>query len=313
MKTFDEVINANIINVSEFETLRQEKQQERKKRSLIGAGVGAGIFILFLIISIVSYNGFFLITGFVISIIVFFIVRGNKRVQFIREFKQNLLKSMISAISSDIEYHPYKHVPREKFKKAQFIKSYSSYNGEDYFVGMYNNIISEFSEITVQQRSDKSTVTVFKGAFYVIEFPRAFAGRTSIVPDNLEKFLGGAGRFFQKLNIFRDNLMKFDNEQFEKEFAIYSSNENETIKVLNPALVQFLLDQKQKYKNVYFGYSETNIYLGLDNRNDLFQVDFNRVIDRDLLSRYYNEMAYHIENIEKIYHLVNNSFENPFA
>jgi len=304
MKTFDEIITSGELNVEQFEMFRREKIEERKRKSNKGLLIGGIIFCIGLIISIITYNGAFFIIGFVVGVITFFIVRGNTRGQFIKAFKAEFLTKLVKTIDQNLEYEPGKSISRENFKKSDFIKNYSRFSGEDYLFGLINNILFEFSEITIEVKRDKSYSTIFKGPFYIIDTPVEFNSRTSVVPDSLEKFLGGAGRFFQKLNFGKGDLMQFQNPEFEKEFAIYSGNANEAQQYLNENVINFLLDLKHQYKSVYFGFSEKKIYLGIDNRDDLFSVNFTSPIDNQILMKYYNELSLHLNLIERVFNLL---------
>ena len=304
MKPFEEILSDETLNISEIESHRLLQLQELRKRNIKGLIVWfvltgiAGAF------SAILYNGWVLVVGFVFGLIAFFVVRGSVRKKLYNTIKEKIIKKLIESISPDFEYFPKEHISKETFTKSQFIKHYSYFKGEDLFTGIYNNIYVEYSELDISQKSDKSNVTVFKGPFYSIQAKNNFEGRTTVVHDYAENLLGKFGRALQKMNFSRDLLIKIDNAAFEKQFAVFSSNENEAKRVLSPALIDFLIRERNNAKQVYFGFSEDQIYFGIYNSKDLYKVNVKTEINEQSIRPYYNELTQNLNLIEEIYAIV---------
>ncbi|MCF6365497.1 MAG: DUF3137 domain-containing protein [Bacteroidales bacterium] len=314
MKSFEDIISSGELNIPEIENHRLQQLSELQKRNIKGFMFWGIVFFSATPLSTMFYNGWFLVAGFVMGLIAFIIIRGGgiKRKLYLT-IKEKVIKKLIEAISPDFEYFPQKHVSREMFKKSQFIKHYSYYKGEDLFVGIYNNIYVEYSELHISQKRDKSTVTVFKGPFYYIQTKNNFEGRTVVVPDFAEKLLGKFGRALQKMNFSRDALIKIDNEVFEKQFAVFSSNESEAKLILSDELISFLLREKSKAKQVYFGFSKNEIYFGIYNSKDLYKIDVKTEINEQSIRPYYDELAQNLNLIEELYNIVNSLENNIFT
>jgi len=305
MKSFEEIIAEGIINSSEIENHRLLQLQELRKQNIKGLIVWLVLTTIAVLLSIKLYNGWVLVGGFIMGFIVFLIVRGSIKRKLHDTIKEKIIKKLIESISPDFEYFPKQHISREMFKKSQFIKHYSYFKGEDLFAGIYNNIYVEYSELHISQKNDKSTVTVFKGPFYAIQTKHSFKGRTAVVPDYAEKLLGEIGRAFQKMNFSRDSLIKINNNAFEKQFAVFSNNEEEAESVLSDELIKFLLREKSKAKQVYFGFSEDQVYLAIYNNKDLFKINVKAEINEKSIRPSYNELAENLNLIEELYNIVN--------
>jgi len=305
MKTFDEIIRTNVISISGFEQMRQEKLKERSEKSKKGALIGGGIFLLCCIIGIAFLPMF--IVGVIAGLIVFFVIRGNIKVKLVKSFKEEVIKKLLEGVSPGFQYQPNQYINEVLFKKSQFLKGYSNYVGEDYFSGVYKEISFEFSELKVTQKNSKSTTTVFNGTFYVLKSPKLLSGRTTVVTDVAEKLFGGLGRALQTLNFGRDSLIRIQDQYFEQQFAVYSNNESEAQEIISSDLIQFLMDLKTQNSQVFFGFSEDNLYLGLYNTLDLFKVNIDNPVDENVLRNYYIELNSHLQIVEKLYLLVKNN------
>ena len=101
MKPFEEIVQSGQLKIDEFESFRKSKLLERTKKSQKGALIGGIIVVLSIFVSISSYNGWLMIVGIIIGIIVFFIVRGNARAVLTRSFKQDVLKKLVQSVSPD--------------------------------------------------------------------------------------------------------------------------------------------------------------------------------------------------------------------
>jgi hypothetical protein len=303
MKTFNEILQSSNLNVQDFESHRLQLLAERKEKSKKGGMIGGGILFVGLLLTFVGGTAF-LIGGFVIGLIVFFIVRGNTRGEHAKYVKSEILKKMIENFSPDFVYEPAARVSEDNFKKSEIVKGYTNYSGEDRISGKFNEITFDFSELLVEQKQKNSTTTLFNGPFYVIQSPKAFNGKTAILPDTAEKLFGGLGTLFQKMNLARPKVIKIDDTAFEKEFVVYSSDENEARAICSPDVIAFLMERKTAIKNIYLSCVADKIYFGMYNNADLFPVDINKSIDNTILESYYNELVIHVKAVEQIYNLI---------
>ncbi|MBL4654337.1 MAG: DUF3137 domain-containing protein, partial [Bacteroidia bacterium] len=121
------------------------------------------------------------------------------------------------------------------------------YYGEDFLQGKKGKILFRFSELHTQtylkdHRGRKAYMTIFQGLFFVAKFKRRFKGQTVILPDTAQKLFGKFGKEIQKLNWFRDDLVEVPDQEFGKEFVVYSSDPDETKNLLTEQLAKRILD-----------------------------------------------------------------------
>ncbi len=302
MKSFEEVLSSGAINLNEIENYRQERisvEKAKKQKALIICG---SVFVIILLISIVLKAIALIVVSFFIGLVVFLVWWANVKQQYISSIKENLIQKLIKSIDESFGYQPKAFIPQDVFKLSNFVKGYNSYSGEDYFFGRIDDIPLEFSELTVQHKSKNSTSTLFRGTFIAVDFKQAFEGRTSVVPDTMEKLFGSLGRFFQNITFSRDPLIKLNDIEFEKQFAIYSNNEPETHKIISGNLINYLLQLKiESPAGVFFSYNMQKFYIGLFNSMDLFKVDIKDSISENTIKTYYDEIVNNLNIVLNIY------------
>jgi hypothetical protein len=251
-----------------------------------------------------------------VGVSMFFIYRDMLGKKYFENFKESLLKKLFELSAPEFQYFPNSCVADTLFIESGFVKGYSEYSGEDLFQGIINEIPVEFSEITVsfkptgrRKLGQREKKILFKGVFYAFSWNKTFSGVTQILPDKMEKLFGGLGTLVQKMNSSallgdgRDSLVKFDNKDFEKEYAVYSDNEMEARSIISEPLMIFLLNLKKNTNaKVYFSFVGNKVFLGIHNNKDILKVgNINEsVTENGFLLKYFNEIEACILNARKI-------------
>jgi hypothetical protein len=317
MEKFHEQNVKKEININEFERFRLEQLAEKKRKSYRAALI---IFPINIILSglLVLFDfdtvAFFVLPA--VGVFLFFVYRDMLGKKYFENFKENLLKKLFELSAPEFQYFPNSCVADTLFIESGFVKGYSEYSGEDLFQGIINEIPVEFSEITVsfkptgrRKLGQREKKILFKGVFYAFSWNKTFSGVTQILPDKMEKLFGGLGTLVQKMNSSallgdgRDSLVKFDNKDFEKEYAVYSDYEMEARSIISEPLMIFLLDLKKNTNaKVYFSFVGNKVFLGIHNNKDILKVgNINEsVTDNGFLLKYFNEIEACILNARKI-------------
>jgi len=320
MEKFHEQNVKKEFNINEFERFRLEQLAEKKRKSYRAALI---IFPINIILSgLLVLLDFDMVAFYVlpaVGVFLFFVYRDLLGKKYFENFKEGLLKKLFELSAPEFQYFPNSSVADTLFIESGFVKGYSKYSGEDLFEGIINEIPVEFSEITVSfksytdRRKLRKGKTVFKGVFYAFSWNKTFSGVTQILPDKMEKLFGGLGTLVQKMNSSallgdgRDSLVKFDNKDFEKEYAVYSDNEMEARSIISEPLMIFLLDLKKNTNaKVYFSFVGNKVFLGINNNKDILKVgNINEsVTENGFLQKYFNEIEACIVNARKIVNIL---------
>ena len=320
MEKFHEQNVKKEFNINEFERFRLEQLAEKKRKSYRAALIIFPINIILsgLMVLLDFYTVAFLVLP-AVGVFLFFVYRDLLGKKYFENFKEGLLKKLFELSAPEFQYFPNSCVADTLFIESGFVNEHSEYSGEDLFQGIINEIPVEFSEITVSlksytdRRKFRKGKTVFKGVFYAFSWNKTFSGVTQILPDKMEKLFGGLGTLVQKMNSSallgdgRDSLVKFDNKDFEKEYAVYSDNEMEARSIISEPLMIFLLDLKKNTNaKVYFSFVGNKVFLGIHNNKDILKVgNINEsVTENGFLQKYFNEIEACIVNARKIVNIL---------
>lgn len=198
---------------------------------------------------------------------------------YTQEFKNKIIEPLIHAIDNKLSYLSEMHVSEHHFIKSElFTQTPDKISGNDFVSGEIDGVHIEFSDLLAQKKHKdskgrESLETIFQGLFIVSEFNKHFKGKTIILPDTAQRTFGDLiGNWLQSKNMGRDELVKMDDIEFEKEFVVYSTDQIEARYILSPSLMKRVLTFQKKSKHpVYISFIGGAIYLAVYYNKDLFE------------------------------------------
>ncbi|MDT8339758.1 MAG: DUF3137 domain-containing protein, partial [Sulfurimonas sp.] len=145
--------------------------------------------------------------------------------------------------------------------------------------------------------------TLFQGLFIVADFNKHFSGETVILPDTAQNTFGDViGHWMQSNNMARDELVKMDDPEFEKEFVVYSTNQVEARYILSNSLMKKLLAFKEKSDHkIHISFVGTHIYMAISYNKDLFEPSiFHSLLDYKIAMEYIKTLHLAIGLVEEL-------------
>ena len=207
---------------------------------------------------------------------------------YTQEFKERVIEPLIHFIDRDLRYVEDMHISESKFINSRlFTSTPDKIEGNDYIAGMIDGVKIELSDMHAQKRDKDSKGrsswrTIFRGLFIITEFNKNFSGKTVVLPDSAQNSFGDLiGNWLQSHNINRDELIKMDDPEFEREFVVYGSDQIEARYILSHSLMKRLLGFKRKSGHkVYVSFVYNNVYIAIEYGKDLFEPSvFNTLLD----------------------------------
>lgn len=314
MKTLNDIRQQIAPALERVEVFRKEKLEaisSAKKWYIIPiitlgvalvAGFG-GIFALTFVLGIIALIAAVLIAAFVVE---------PHRNNYAAHFKKEVFTNFVEKLYPDTYYAPANYLPSNLFKESRLFGSYDDYKGEDYFEGITDNGCSfKFSELHVTEThrdsdGDTRTSTVFDGLFFVLSVPNHVHGQIQVLPDSAESTLGFIGKYLQKSlgALFQGAKLVYleEHPEFEKEFVVYSKDEDEARRILTPGLIEAIYDLRYKWDTrLRISFINQHIYVALSNSKNFFHPDIHRtVLDDFLLKELYDELALCFSVIEDL-------------
>jgi hypothetical protein len=268
----------------------------------------------FLIISAVSVAAIALflmlrLSGWLIGICVFgwlgayaWITEG-----YVKNFKEKVIRRIVRFIDPNLEYIKEGHIPLSAFTQSGIFKRRPDrYGGDDFVGGKIGETQLAFSEIHAEYRSgsgrNRHYETIFKGLFFIADFNKSFMGRTIVLPDTAERLFGHMGTLFQSWNVGRDPLVKLEDPEFEKLFAVYGTDQIQSRYILSTSLMKRITDFRKKTgKNVFLSFTGSKIFVALSYYKDLFEPNvFRTLLKFDSMQEYYNDLGLAVGIVEDL-------------
>ncbi len=158
----------------------------------------------------------------------------NPKRQYANAYKKEILPD-IARLFGDFSYDVKGKIPMASMKPSKIIPRHTNYTSEDLFSGKYNGVQINFSEIKLEKRSNKHTITVFKGlAVLLSQGTRKFQGHTILTQDKTTVFA-----WLKKAtsDLKRANMV---DPEFEKMFDVYTNDQVEARYLIDPLIIENL-------------------------------------------------------------------------
>jgi hypothetical protein len=324
MKTIDEFKNffhyqfndANAPFVIELNSLR--KNYYRKLFIALGFLLIGIVLIALVSVETINYDTLgdtervVLISIFVIivtAMIYFFVSMGKEYNKYRAIFKENVIRKIIYFISPDLNYEPTNYIPITDFKTANFFPNnhISRYRGDDNVSGKLDKTSIRFSELHAEEENKDSKgnstwTTIFKGLFIIVDFNKNFNGKTYVLPDNNNKTFKKFFIFGEKRNTAFGELVKLESIDFEKVFAVYSTDQIEARYILSTSLMERLVNFRGKAdSNIFICFANSQIYIAIPILKDLFEPRISKKeISFEQLSDYFSILSLVISIVDEL-------------
>ncbi len=215
-------------------------------------------------------------------------------------YKQEVVGKIVSLINKGYTFDHEKHISLEAFNQSRIFPTRAAYAiGDDYIEGKIGSTVFAFSELRAWSQTReirrpgilsiivrylfalrrlqffsqyrKNSGLIFKGLFFFADFNKHLGESTFVLPDTAEKLLGKGAQFMQRSG-FHGQLVKLENPLFEKQYAVFSTSQQEARYVITPLMMEAILNIKAKYeKRMYLSFTGSSVYLAIPFHRGLFE------------------------------------------
>lgn len=164
----------------------------------------------------------------------------------------------------------YRHAagtfPLRRFEVNGMLPEFDRSHLEDLVYGEVSGVPMVFCDARLDTRIQKAHLPVFRGPLVLSRFPKHARGRTLVVPDG-----GPVGNFFWGLGEEHRQRVKMESPDFERAFAVYSTDQVEARYLLTPTAMERLLALYRRFPGrMTVAFSGHEFMLTLDDRRDWF-------------------------------------------
>ncbi len=268
-----------------------EIKREKVKKKLIFAIISGVIMITsaFILFEVRNVPPLLSAVAVVIAAIITF-KKGRECYKLYRtyyiEFKKEVVENIIHLIVPGCYYEHDKSISRELYQESKiFSKGVDKWQGDDLVTGSIEKTKFQFSELHTQYKTTSTDSkgrrktqwhTIFKGIFFIADFNKNIKSETFVLPDSAESMFGNwIGRKLQNLSSnFHDKgeLVRLENPMFEKQFVVYSKDQQEARYILTPKLMEKIVAIKRKSKkNIHLSFKGNRVFVGVSYAKNLFE------------------------------------------
>jgi hypothetical protein len=209
------------------------------------------------------------------------IAYSSKAQEYRGTYKLLIVDRVVQIVGSELRYLPKNHISESEYDASRLFRSADRFNGEDLVQGRVGATQLQFSEIhaeykTTNSKGQTSWHTIFDGVLFIADFNKHFNGMTIVKPDNAERLLGRLGQSLQafgdRIDFDNRELVKLEDPEFEKMFAVSSTDQIEARYILSPSMMRRLLELRARHGNeLHISFITNRVYLALPQNRDLFE------------------------------------------
>ena len=287
--------------------LEQKRKALVVKTLTIGfAAVFAGLFFFSIIASSGHIGG-----AIVIPVIIIAAVGGFTYFYLYREFtstfKMVVIERLVKFIDENLQYRPHDKIPQSTFVLSKiFSTEPNRYSGDDLVFGKVGQTEIRFSEVDAKHESgsgkNRTVVQIFKGLFFIADFNKHFTSTTVVLPDTAEKLFGWLGQKIQEMNVFRGQLVKLEDAEFEQNFVVYSSDQIQARYILSPSLMERIIRFKTETgRKIYLSFVGSMVFVAISFSRNLFEPKlFSSLTDFENIREYYDDLDLAISIVDDL-------------
>jgi hypothetical protein len=284
MKTesaFREYYDSVIIKQLDSLNLLRLKANQRKKIVII-ALVGISILIaLFWMTLTPALRGAALVfyIGFIGAVYKFEVQAATSRYE--DQFKNELIGGIVKFIAPDFEYEAITCIPEAGFCISDIYgQSCRGYSGSDHIEGDIGETHIKFSWVDAVMYNQE-----FKGLFFLIDFNKNFEHETFIITKDAHS---AKSHLVDKMHFGRPPLIDMDHTDFQYKYAVYGTDQLETMYILTPALMDRILAYGKKTGfEINLSFVRSTMFVSLTIGQDLFKPDYKKEPDQDTIIEWF--------------------------
>lgn len=216
-------------------------------RMLLAGGIAALIAVAVMVIMFSSLPDFFsdsfipLLFPIMIGIVSFCILYGiicHRSIKHFKTcFKQTVVVGALCEHVTIIDYDPNGYFTQDFIKSTYMVATGNRFSGDDLLRAEYKNIPFQTCDLLIQNHTSSgkssSTVTYFKGKWFVFDFPKFkdLYLRIAEKRGNAHK----AGTYFSELNAEK---ILFENQRFNSEFEVKCTDRHMAFYIVTPVFME---------------------------------------------------------------------------
>ena len=306
MKTLDQLREFYQTDLLQDLRILEDQRKAALQKVLYVGGIGLAVGLIGLVlflrtgpVGIVFLVGAVIVTG---------IVGSRLTKGFRSNFKSGVIAKLVRFLDENLRYSPDQGISKPVFQTTDLFKQHiDRYSSEDHVSGKVGATEMVFSEVhaeykTKDNKGHTQWHTIFRGILFIGDFNKHFRGKTVVLPDTAQRLLGSLGQKLQSWTPGRDDLIKLEDPEFEREFVVYGSDQIEARYILSTSLMERILQFKGKTgKRIYLSFVGSRVFVAVPYNKNLFEPRlFSTLLDFGPIAQYFEDLQLAIGIVEDL-------------
>ena len=209
------------------------------------------------------------------GMIVWVIVAVQARRELASWYKRMVVQRVVGALGAGLVYTRESDLTKARFHDMDLFRERADiWKSEDQVAGRRKDIGYALHEVRAARREKRGKhtheVVFFKGLIVALEFNKNFAGHTIVVPDREGKILGGL--LGEAETRRRKQIVRLANPEFERAYAVYSTDDQEAHYLLTPKLIELVLEARSRLGKLRLAFYQNSLFVAVPSRHDRFEI-----------------------------------------
>ncbi len=281
------------LHLDQFKVIRDVIEDYRKKEFgkilnwFIGGFVVAIVSAIWNIINNVNSDLGGLVGGLFLCVIFPIVAAWQIDKNYREFFSTMLIPELIKRFNMqhdvELQYSILSGISQSTFESCGLFRHPNKYKSTELLNGKIGKTQFQCASVLAQEvrqniygHNRKDTVTIFSGLFFIADSNKNFNGTTFVIPDAVEALLGQTGHSLRELfarhRFGRCELVSMEDPNFERNFAIYSTDQIEVRYLLTPLLMQQILAIRNKWNcPIHIAFIYGKLFMGIDTPQNWFE------------------------------------------
>jgi len=235
---------------------------------------------------------------------------SNDTSQYKYRFKQEVIASTLHSIHQSLTFDHDNGISETEFINAQlFTTQPDRYHTEDLVTGKDEKTTFYFAEVHAEYKTETQTKSgrqvhwhdILKGIIFSADFNKNFNGITVVRPKDFGSSIGAW--FSENIFSFGDkDIVKLENDYFNKNFVTQSTNQVEARYILTPAMMEKIaeLNERSAYC-ISLSFINSSLYIAFPLDNNYFEPPvFKTLLTPDLLNEDMYMLSFMLDIVKEL-------------
>ncbi len=223
--------------------------------------------------------------------------------RYIDDFKEKIIKQIITYIHPEAVYKPMGFVSKKEYKASGlFRRRFTHFDGDDYWECVCDGVAFHCSEIKSWIEDGAGVETIFKGLFFSAGLSSVFTGGTYIwTKGNVQLPATIADEHYRMFFLPEVHRVKTNHGPFNKQYSVYSTNAYEAAAIVTTGMMDHMLLLKEKLKReIVFSFVAGRCYVAVPFEEDLLEPSKKGIKNKEEFKNYFFTILLVFNIIQKL-------------